>query len=246
MTVVPFRRNSPRSTDRMEKGFRAPPVVQTAKLIGYARVSTDDQNCAAQVHALQAAGCVEIVTEHGSGADQHRPALARLLATLQPGEVLTIVRLDRLARSVAHLVHMVAELEKRGIGLKSLSDPIDTTSPGGRFALHVLGAVAELERALIIERTRAGVAAARRAGRLPGNPRLIARDPDETLRLAQAKTRRGNARTLKQLGEWPAMIENWRRQGSPWHEVAARIAQGGGPNWSGERLRRAWQRLSRD
>ena len=179
------------ATDRLHEGNIDQRQVSSPTLIGYARVSTDDQDCAAQVYELRQAGCTTIVTETASGADRRRPALARLVATIAAGETLVIVRLDRLARSVPHLLQVLDQLTDRGAGLRSLRDPIDTTTAGGRFTLTILGAVAELERSLIIERTRAGVAAAARAGRLPGHPGLRARGSrdDAPARSQQARPR---------------------------------------------------------
>ncbi len=224
-------------TDRLpERRQDAPP-----RLIGYARVSTDDQNCAAQVYELSQAGCTEIVQEHASGADRRRPALARLVGAIGPGETLVIVRLDRLARSVPHLLAVLEDLTRRGAGLRSLRDPVDTTSAGGRFVLTILGAVAELERSLIIERTRAGVAAARRAGRLPGHPGLRAGDVAATLHLAAQRSAHSLARSHAALRPWIATIAAERP--TAWETIARRLAAAGGPEWSGERLRRTWLRL---
>lgn len=211
------------------------------RLIGYARVSTDDQKCAAQVYELGRAGCTEIVQEYASGADRRRPALARIVATILPGEALVVVRLDRLARSVPHLLHVLEQLQDRGAGLRSLSDPIDTSSPSGRFVLTILGAVAELERSLIIERTRAGVAAARRDGRIPGHPGLLARDPAAIAALARHRSARSLDRAALALAPFFVAIAADRPDG--WETIARRTAAAGGPNWSGERLRRTWQRL---
>jgi len=211
-------------------------------LIGYARVSTDDQDCAAQVYELRNAGCTEIIQEYGSGANQQRPALARLLTTIGPGDTLVIVRLDRLARSLMHLMELIDLLTRRGAALRSLRDPIDTGSPTGRFSLHVLGAVAELERALIIERTKAGVAAAKREGRLPGNPGLRARNPATTQALATLRSARILERARATLAPWLPEIHAQRP--AAWATIAQYIATSGGPNWSGERLRRTMRRLA--
>ena len=135
-------------------------------LIGYARVSTEDQLTAPQAEELRAAGCAEIHEEHASGASRSRPVLARLLRRLAPGDVLVVVRIDRLARSLSHLLEVIEGLEAGGAHFRSLGDPIDTTSPQGKFTLQVLGAAAELERALIRERTLAGLRSARAARRL--------------------------------------------------------------------------------
>src|SRR3954471_4810158 len=129
-------------------------------LVAYARVSTEDQSTDSQLLALRQAGCSVIFEEHASGGDRDRPVLAKALASLRKGDTLVVARIDRLARSLFHLLEVIDGLERRGIAFKSLGDPIDTTSPQGRFALQVLGAAAELERALIRERSIAGLRAA--------------------------------------------------------------------------------------
>ncbi len=125
-------------------------------LIGYARVSTEDQTPLPQSEALQTAGCVEIFEEHASGGNRARPVLARVLERVQSGDTLVVVRIDRLARSLSHLLEVIERLEAKGAFFRSLQDPIDTASPQGKFTLQVLGAAAEFERALIRERTKAG------------------------------------------------------------------------------------------
>src|SRR6195256_6551822 len=131
------------------------------RLVGYARVSTEEQGTDPQLDELRAAGCATLLEEHASGADRSRPVLARLLREIRPGETLVVVRLDRLARSVSHLLAVIEQLEASGAHFRSLHDPIDTSTPQGMFSLQVLGAVAQLERALIAERTKAGLNAAR-------------------------------------------------------------------------------------
>ena len=129
-------------------------TAAAGRLIGYARVSTDEQGTDPQRDELGAAGCSTILEEHASGADRSRPVLARLLRDIAAGETLVVVRLDRLARSVSHLLGVIEQLEASGAHFRSLRDPIDTTTPQGMFSLQVLGAVAQLERALIAERTK--------------------------------------------------------------------------------------------
>jgi DNA invertase Pin-like site-specific DNA recombinase len=143
-------------------------------LIGYARVSTSDQKLNLQRDALKAAGCTRIFTDRGvSGATDKRPGLARALAFLKPGHTLIVWKLDRLGRSLAHLVQTIAELGTRGVNFRSLSDPIATESAGGRLVLHIMAALAEFERALNSERTRAGLDAAKRRGKKLGRrPKL--------------------------------------------------------------------------
>jgi DNA invertase Pin-like site-specific DNA recombinase len=140
-------------------------------LIGYARVSTEEQNLALQMDALKHAGCGRIFQDEGiSGVAANRPALNEALAALAPGDVLVTWKLDRLGRSLAHLISIIADLSGRAVGFRSLSEVIDTTTAGGMLIFHVMGALAEFERALISERTRAGMAAARARGALIGRP----------------------------------------------------------------------------
>ena len=144
-------------------------------LIGYARVSTADQDLALQLDALDRVGCERTHKERASGARADRPALARAFAELREGDVLVVWRLDRLGRSLKDLIARVAELEERGVGFRSLTESIDTTTAGGRLVLHVFGALAEFERELIRERTMAGLAAARARGRKGGRPPKMTR-----------------------------------------------------------------------
>ena len=140
-------------------------------LFGYARVSTADQDLALQRDALTAAGCERIFTDTMAViTSTERPGLTKALAALSSGDTLIVWKLDRLGRSLAHLVQLVADLGGRGVGFRSLSDPIDTDSAGGRLVLHIMGALAEFERSLIVERTQAGLQAAKRRGRKLGRP----------------------------------------------------------------------------
>lgn len=139
-------------------------------ILGYARVSTSDQDLALQRDALTAAGCERIFTDTMTGTSTERPGLSKALAALSAGDTLIVWKLDRLGRSLAHLVQLVAELGTRDVAFRSLSDPIDTASAGGRLVLHIMGALAEFERSLIVERTQAGLQAAKRRGRKLGRP----------------------------------------------------------------------------
>lgn len=209
-------------------------------MIGYARVSTTEQDLGAQRRALAAAGCAEIVEETASGGDASRPELARLLARIGPGDTLVVVRLDRLARSLAHLLAVIAGLEARGARFRSLADPIDTTGPSGTLVLQILGAVAEFERALIRERTRAGLAAARARGRRGGNPGLTARDPAMIARLARAREEARLARALPSAEAWIGTVRRLR-PASPWPEVTRAVNEGlgaGTARFSPARLKR--------
>ncbi|MEO3939239.1 recombinase family protein [Dermatophilaceae bacterium Soc4.6] len=139
-------------------------------LLGYARVSTLEQHEALQVDALRLAGCVRVFTDKASGKLEHRPALDALLDQLRPGDTVAVWRLDRLGRSLRHLIGIVQALETRGVAFRSLTESIDTSTPGGRLIFHVFGALAEFEKDLIRERTMAGLTAARARGRTGGRP----------------------------------------------------------------------------
>ncbi len=143
-------------------------------LIGYARVSTADQTLDLQKDALATVGCTQVFTDVLSGAKSERPGLVKALEYVRAGDTLVVWRLDRLGRSLQHLIATVAELRDRGIGFRSLTESIDTTTPGGKLIFHVFGALAEFERDLIQERTHAGLAAARARGRVGGRPRKLA------------------------------------------------------------------------
>ncbi|HDW3554110.1 TPA: recombinase family protein [Escherichia coli] len=150
-------------------------------LIGYVRVSTNDQNTDLQRNALNCAGCELIFEDKISGTKPDRPGLKKLLKTLSAGDTLVVWKLDRLGRSMRHLVVLVEELRDRDINFRSLTDSIDTSTPMGRFFFHVMGALAEMERELIVERTRAGLAAAREAGRIGGRPPKLSTDQWEQI-----------------------------------------------------------------
>lgn len=158
-------------------------------LIGYARVSTHEQNLDLQIDALQRAGCARIFSDAGvSGTQICRPALDEVIETLKPGDTLVTWRLDRLGRSLGHLISLVTELESKQVSFKSLSDAIDTGTPGGRLQFHMLGALAEFERSLISERTRAGMAAARARGARIGRPAKL-NDEEVDAAIVQAQRR---------------------------------------------------------
>ena len=142
-------------------------------LRGYARVSTADQDPQLQLDALNAAGCAQVRTDHASGAREDRPELTRLLGELLAGDTLVVWRLDRLGRSLRHLVEVVGDLEARGIHLRSLTESIDTSTASGKLVFGVFASLAEFERDLIRERTQAGLAAARARGRHGGRPRAL-------------------------------------------------------------------------
>ena len=153
--------------------------------IGYARVSTRDQNPALQVDALKAAGCERIYQDMASGAKTARPALDELLGHLRAGDVLVIWKLDRLGRSLKHLVDLVGDLMEYKVGLLSLNDPIDTTSAQGRLVFNMFASLAEFERELIRERTQAGLMAARARGRVGGRPKGLPPQAEATALAAE-------------------------------------------------------------
>jgi DNA invertase Pin-like site-specific DNA recombinase len=141
--------------------------------IGYARVSTEDQNLTLQLDALKQGGCTRVFTDKIGGARVERPGLNEALSHLRGGDTLVVWKLDRLGRSVKGLVDLVNTLEERGVHFRSLTDGIDTKTPAGRFFFHIMASLAQMERELIIERTRAGLAAARKLGRVGGRKRRM-------------------------------------------------------------------------
>ena len=164
-----------------------------AHAIGYARVSTTDQNPELQLDALRDAGCARVFTDYASGTKTSRPELDRALDQLRAGDTLVVWKLDRLGRSLPHLVETIQGLADRDVGFRSIQDPVDTTTPGGRLVFHIFAALAEFERDLIRERTQAGLAAARARGRVGGRKPalkpeqvtmardLLAADPSRTV-----------------------------------------------------------------
>src|SRR5208282_913794 len=190
-------------------------------LIGYARVSTDDQNLNLQNDALQKAGCEKIYSDHLSGATAERPGLTTVLELLRLGDTLVIWRLDRLGRSLKHLIHLVEQLDKREVGLKSLQENIDTTTAGGRLVFHLFGALAEFERSLIRERTQAGVNAARRLGRTGGRPAKLTDDDLDVATTLLANPDITVAEVAERVGVSPATLYRYL--------PAARTAHGSQP-----------------
>lgn len=175
-------------------------------LLGYARVSDASQNHDLQIDALRGAGCERIYIETASGARSDRVELARLLEQARPGDVICCWRLDRIGRSLRHLTEIAEQLEQRGIALRSLTESIDTSTPSGRFLFNILGALGQMEREIIVERTKAGLRASRLRGRVGGRPRAL----DQTkLRVAQALVAAGNmsmAEIARQVGCAPSTL----------------------------------------
>jgi DNA invertase Pin-like site-specific DNA recombinase len=188
-------------------------------LLGYARVSTTDQQPQLQVDALQRAGCYRVFTETASGARTDRPVLEQLLDQLRPGDTLVVWKLDRLGRSLRHLVDTVTGLADRGIGFRSLQEAIDTTTPGGKLVFHVFAALAEFERDLIRERTSAGLAAARARG--PGRPQCLRAPPrryPKNARQGDTACFRNGSGTVRTYGSSRSVESrpSWRWTTWPW------------------------------
>ncbi|MBY8977401.1 recombinase family protein [Rhodobacteraceae bacterium NNCM2] len=158
--------------------------------IGYARVSSDGQSVSAQVDALKGAGCERVYEEVASGAKNNRPVLKEVLDYLRPGDVLVAYKLDRVARSLPHLIEIMNHLNEAEIGFQSLTEEINTTSPGGRLLFHLMAAISEFERDLIRERTSAGLKAARARGRIGGRPKKMT---PEKVDAAQQQLQSGKA-----------------------------------------------------
>lgn len=154
--------------------------------IGYARVSTKDQSLNLQLDALKKEGCKQIFHEVVSGAKTERAELDRLLSQLREGDILVIWKLDRLGRSLKHLVQLVHELNEKGIGLQSINDPIDTTTSQGRLIFNIFASLAEFERDIIRERTQAGLKAARARGRVGGRPKGLSPNAQQKAIAAEA------------------------------------------------------------
>ncbi|GAA5543660.1 MULTISPECIES: recombinase family protein [Brucella/Ochrobactrum group] len=228
----------------MSKRQATSALPRPARLIGYARVSTDDPVHDAQMDELRAAGCDRIFQEQGSGTSRARPVLTRLLSELVAGDVLVVVRLDRLARSVSHLLQVIEDLEQRGIHFRSIRDPIDTSTPQGMFSLQVLDAVAQLERALIAERTKAGIKAAKARGKLPGNPGLRERKPEAIRAVSQARNKRYLDELITSAQTWLPLVQQMRPVHS-WENIV-QVLNRRGHDWTVERLRRAVHRLVRE
>jgi DNA invertase Pin-like site-specific DNA recombinase len=186
-------------------------------LIGYARVSTDEQNLSLQLDALRAAGCAQIFCDEGiSGAETDRQELNNALRTLTTGDVLVVWKLDRLGRSLAHLIQITTRLQEEAIGFRSLSEAIDTTTASGKLMFHVIGAIAEFERSLISDRTRAGMAAAKARGQHLGRDRKMTdEDADWARRMIELGRMSPHevARTLRV--STPTLYRALRRAESP-------------------------------
>lgn len=174
--------------------------------IGYARVSTDGQDHALQLDALNAVGCEKVFTEIGSGSRADRAELAKLLEQAREGDTLVIYRLDRLGRSLRHLIDLSEDLQRRGIALHSLTENIDTSSPAGRFLFAILGSLGQMEIEILRQRTKAGLAAAAARGRRGGRPPVL---DEAKVRAAKAMLASGTMTTsevARQVGCAPSTL----------------------------------------
>jgi len=169
---------------------------QGGEPVGYARISTDEQNLDLQLDALHETGCKRIYKDTGTGSLKHRPQLDACLDYLRAGDTLVVWRLDRLGRGLKHLIEAIEELHDRGIGVRSLTEQIDTTTSAGRLQFHIFGALAEFEREIIRERTRAGLAAARARGRIGGRPPALTAE-----KLAGARAMRERKHTMLEIAK---------------------------------------------
>jgi|SRR5579875_545441 len=189
-------------------------------IVGYARVSTDDQTLALQTDALEAAGAERIFSDTISGAKAERPGLTQALDILREGDLLVVWRLDRLGRTLSQLITLINQLDERGVGFRSLTEQIDTTTSGGKLIFHIFGALAEFERNLIRERTQAGLKAARARGRQGGRPKKL--DERKAQMAQQLYNDRGNSieDICKTLGISRATLYRYIRTGNESKEAA--------------------------
>jgi DNA invertase Pin-like site-specific DNA recombinase len=171
---------------RRPENERLRDAATVGDVLGYARVSTGDQDVAGQTMRLEEAGAIKVFTDVRSGKSMDRPGLTELLAYARKGDTLAVVRLDRLGRSLAELISIVEQLKARGVALLSLEEKIDTSSAAGELIFHVFGAIAHFERRLIAERTKDGIAAARARGKRPGRQPLDVDKVQAALRLVEA------------------------------------------------------------
>src|SRR3954451_9604326 len=182
-------------------------------MIGYARVSTTDQTLDLQLDALQKAGCSKIFTDTASGAKAERKGLEEAISYVRAGGTVAVWRLDRLGRSLQHLIETISKLDAQNIGFKSLTENIDTTTSGGKLTFHIFGALAEFERNLIRERTSAGLQAARERGRKGGRPKILSSSKIEMARKLYADKTNAVEDICKTLGISRATL--WRYVKAP-------------------------------
>jgi len=217
--------------------FDLPPLPQAR--IGYARPSMEDPFNTTQLSRLQNAGCIRIYQEQAAEKFQSRPALEKLLSHLVAGDTLVVLKLDRVVRSVSHLAELIRNLTDRGIHLLSLDDPLDTS--GQASALQILDTVVNLEHALKVERTRAGMKLAQARGKLAGNPGLRERHPEAISNIAAARNRAYMEQLVATAPTWLPTVSQLRPQHS-WENIVLTLNLRG-QSWTVERLRRAIRKL---
>ena len=182
-------------------------------LIGYARVSTQDQNPDLQIDALKSLNCEKIYHETASGAQRDRPELINALNYIRKGDTLVVWKLDRLARSLKQLIETVEELDGRGIALRSITEAIDTSTAGGKLVFHIFGALAEFERGIIRERTMSGLESARKRGRLGGRPPSLSEQQKEAIEILLKNSQGTVADIAKQYNTSVATIYRYFPKG---------------------------------
>ena len=213
--------------------------------IGYARVSTDDLHGKAQKAALHAVSCDLIFFEQESGANRERPELARALKELRTGDTLVVARLERLGRSLIHLLQIMEDLEARGIAFRSLAEGFDMRTDEGQLMMQQLGSFAEFERKRITARINSGIAAAKQRGVAFGNPRLIAGDKATIAKIIRARDDTYAAELVDSMETFMPTVRSLRPR-TPWPDVAAAVTRATGTNWTVERLRRSVGRLAKE
>jgi len=182
--------------------------------IGYARVSTTDQSWNSQIDALKAEGCEKIYKDKISGVKTERPEFGEMLKALRSGDTVVVFKLDRLGRSLRHLIDTVAKFDEMGVSFKSINDPVDTTTPQGKLIFNIFGSLAEFERELIRERTKAGLASAKARGRTGGRPRGLSADAEKTAIVCESLYKDGNLSSNeigRQLGISKATLYKYLR-----------------------------------
>ena len=210
--------------------------------IGYARVSTDDLHGKAQKAALEAVPCDLVFFEQESGANRERPELARTLRALRAGDTLVVARLERLGRSLIHLLQIMEDLEARGIAFRSLAEGFDMRTAEGQLMMQQLGAFAEFERKRITARINSGIAAARKRGVVFGNPRLKAGDKETIKKIVLARDETHVTQLIDTMDTFiPTVLQ--LRPARPWPEVAEAVSRATGVTWTVERLMRSVRRL---
>lgn len=216
-----------------------PPALR--RRIGYVQGIVEQSEIDVQIKQLLAAGCVSIHQERNGVAARKRPILTKLLDQIDRGDMLVVVRLDRVARSITHLLDIIAQLDARGADFRSLQDPVDTSAPQWKISRDVLSAAARLERSVIGERTKSGLKTAKERGRLLGNPGLRERRPEAIRRASEGRRQAYLIELIHSSQDWLPIVERMRPQHN-WQDIVT-VLNKDGKEWTVERLRRAVHRL---